>query len=333
MLYKFIRPFLFQLEAENAHNWTLNQLDHCPSWLFPDVTSKPIKVMGITFQHPVGIAAGLDKDGQHLKGLAKLHPAFIEIGTVTPKPQPGNDKPRIFRLPKAHALINRMGFNNQGVDALIKRLAHKYYNGILGINIGKNKSTPIEEASQDYQIAMTKVYPFADYITINVSSPNTPELRKLQGPDFFPTLLAHLQYVRETLISEHNKRVPILIKISPDETDESLQQMAKCVCDFDMDGMIATNTTADHKSVEAWLAPQMQGGLSGRPLAEKSLHCLSILRQALGTEKCLISVGGIDGADIAKERMAAGADLIQVYTGLIYEGPGLIRTITKGLNE
>lgn len=332
MLYKFIRPILFQLEAENAHNWTLDKLDHCPAWFFPGVKDKPVQVMGLNFRHPVGIAAGLDKDGKHLEGLAKLHPSFIEVGTVTPKPQVGNEKPRLFRIPKANALINRMGFNNDGVDALIQHLSQKHYNGILGINIGKNKTTPLEQASEDYQISMQKVYSFADYITINISSPNTPDLRKLQGPDYFPVLLAELQYLRETLISTHKKRVPILIKISPDETDESLQQMAAWVREYDMDGMIATNTTANHKSVESWLTPEMQGGLSGRPLARKSLHCLTVLRKALGLEKCLISVGGIDSTKIAKERIAAGADLLQVYTGLIYEGPYLIRNIVNNLS-
>ncbi|WP_367606047.1 quinone-dependent dihydroorotate dehydrogenase [Legionella sp. W05-934-2] len=331
MLYKLIRPVLFQLEAETAHNWTLNQLDHLPGWLFPNVADKPVQVMGLNFRHPVGIAAGLDKDGQHLKGLAKLHPAFIEIGTVTPLSQPGNDKPRLFRLPKANALINRMGFNNEGVDALIKRLKQTQYDGVLGINIGKNKATPIENASDDYKIAMTKVYPYADYITINISSPNTPDLRKLQGPDFFPDLLKELQNLRESLTESQQKRIPILIKISPDEADESLQQMAKWVCDFEMDGMIATNTTADHQSVESLLNSSMQGGLSGRPLAQKSQHCLSVLRKALGPQKCLISVGGIDSVDIANERLAAGANLLQVYTGLIYQGPGLIKTLVNGL--
>ncbi len=333
MLYKIIRPLLFLLEAEKAHNWTLNQLDHCPGWVFPGIKDKPVDVMGLTFRHPVGIAAGLDKDGQHLRALAKLHPAFIEVGTVTPKPQPGNEAPRIFRLPKAHALINRMGFNNQGVDALIERLANKPYDGVLGINIGKNKTTPIEKAGLDYQKALEKVYPFADYITVNVSSPNTPELRKLQGQEFFPALLAQLQHTRETLSLEYKRRVPILVKISPDETDESLQQMARWVSDYEMDGMIATNTTSNHESVSSWLSPEMQGGLSGKPLAGKSLHCLTVLRKALGPEKCLISVGGIDSMESAKERMAAGADLLQLYTGLIYEGPGLIRTIVNGLTH
>lgn len=331
MLYKFIRPILFQFEAEQAHNWTLNQLDHCPDWFFAEVHNKPVEVMGMFFRHPVGIAAGLDKDGQHLKGLAKIQPSFIEIGTVTPRPQPGNDKPRLFRIPKANALINRMGFNNKGVDSLVKHLRNKHYEGILGINIGKNKSTSLEQANEDYKTAMKKVYPFADYITINVSSPNTPELRKLQGPDFFPSLLADLQYVRETLIDKYQNKVPILIKISPDETEDSLQQMAGWVRDYEMDGMIATNTTSHLQSVESWLTPEMQGGLSGRPLARKSLHCLTVLRKALGLEKCLISVGGIDSPKVANERLAAGADLLQVYTGLIYEGPNLIRDIVKGL--
>lgn len=330
-LYPAIRPLLFQLSPEKAHDWTLQSLQYLPKILFPQPAIKPVKALGYTFSHPVGLAAGLDKNGDYLSGLDKIGFSFLEIGTVTPKAQAGNPLPRLFRLPEASALINRMGFNNHGVDALINNVQQAKYSGILGINIGKNKETPLDNAADDYTLCLQKVYLHASYITINISSPNTPDLRQLQQEDFFRHLLQTLQEEREKLIQHHQKKVPLVVKISPDEDEETVKKMVALVLHFGFEGMIATNTTASRETVKHLRYGLEAGGLSGAPLRKASLQTLRLLRSEAGDALTLIGAGGIDSPQVAREKLQAGADLLQVYTGLIYRGPALVREIVSAL--
>jgi dihydroorotate dehydrogenase len=331
-LYDWLRPALFMLNPERAHDWTLRALHLAPTQFFQEnLNHSPIYAMGLTFPHPVGLAAGLDKDGMHLDALSKLPFSYIEVGTVTPKPQIGNPKPRLFRLKKSEALINRMGFNNRGVDALVLRLQKTHYQGILGINIGKNKDTPLERAVDDYVYCMNKVYPYASYITVNISSPNTPDLRQLQQPDFFSDLLKQLRQTQLKLRDLYQRHVPLVVKISPDETPDTLKQMAAIILEQGIEGIIATNTTCSRVGVEGEAEKNETGGLSGKPLFAASTATLRLIKQEVGDAVTLIGVGGIDSGSAAFEKIQAGASLLQVYSGLIYKGPRLIEDIVSTL--
>lgn len=330
-MYQAIRPLLFQLEAEKAHKLALASLDYLPHSCFKQAKGQSVKAMGLEFPHAVGLAAGLDKNGEHLDGLAKLGFSFIEIGTVTPLAQIGNPQPRLFRLPEAEAIINRMGFNNKGVDALVDYVQKAKYTGVLGINIGKNKETPLNKAADDYLICLRKVYKHASYVTINISSPNTPELRQLQQGDYLDHLLGQLKEEQQKLSDQSQKRVPLVVKISPDETDETLKQMADTIVRHGIDGIIATNTTCARAGVEGLVNAEQQGGLSGQPLKNSATHCLGLVKSYVGNALTLIGVGGIDSPSTAQEKLDAGATLIQVYTGLIYKGPNLVSELVDGL--
>jgi dihydroorotate dehydrogenase len=295
------------------------------------VKDKPLTVMGIKFPNPVGLAAGLDKNGECINAFAAMGFGFVEVGTVTPRPQPGNDKPRIFRLPAANAVINRMGFNNKGVDYLVSQVQSANFKGILGINIGKNKDTPEENAKDDYIHCMRKVYNFSSYITVNISSPNTPGLRSLQYGDALDDLLSSLKVEQKVLAEQYGKYVPVAVKIAPDLTEEEVTSIAKSLIDNDIDGVIATNTTLSREGVEGLEFENEQGGLSGAPVKEKSTQVIKLLAQALGNKLPIIGVGGIASSDDANEKLQAGASLVQVYTGFIYQGPPLVKEIVNGL--
>jgi dihydroorotate dehydrogenase len=308
-------------------------LSYLPQFYFKKPPSKPVIAMGLDFPHPVGLAAGLDKNGEYLDGLAKIGFSSIELGTVTPRPQEGNPKPRLFRLPEAQGIINRMGFNNQGVDALITHIKKAHYKGILGINIGKNKDTPLNQAADDYLFCLRKVYEHASYITINISSPNTPDLRQLQQGEYFADLLSQLQTEQIKLSDQFQRHVPLVVKVSPDETDETLKQMTEIILHHGIEGIIATNTTCSRELVKNIPHAEEQGGLSGRPLTDLSNQCLHLLKQYVGNALTLIGVGGIDGSISAQEKLNSGASLVQVYSGLIYQGPGLVSEIVSGLKS
>ncbi len=326
--YALLRPALFSLDPETAHDATLTSLNsaHCLGLtrLLPQPAPDPRTVMGLTFPNPVGLAAGLDKNGDCINGLAALGFGFIEIGTVTPRPQPGNPRPRLFRLPAAQAIINRMGFNNHGVDALVENVKRAHYNGILGINIGKNADTPIEQAADDYLIGLRKVYAHASYVTVNISSPNTKNLRQLQGGDELDALLVRLKAEQEKLAQQHGKYVPLAVKIAPDLDGEQIRQIAALLLKHRIDGVIATNTTLARAGVENLPHGNEAGGLSGAPVRESSTAVIRALAAELQGALPIIGVGGIlKGAD-AVEKMRAGAALVQLYSGLIYRGWGLV---------
>jgi dihydroorotate dehydrogenase len=328
-MFSLLRSALFQIDPEAAHHFTINGLNALHSLglgraIAPCIPGDPRTVMGLTFPNPVGLAAGLDKNGDCIDGLAALGFGFIEIGTVTPLPQPGNPKPRLFRLPQANAIINRMGFNNDGVDKLIENVQRAKYRGILGINIGKNASTPIENAADDYLICLRKVYAHASYVTVNISSPNTKNLRQLQDRDALNDLLKLLKAEQQKLADTHGKYVPVVLKIAPDMEVEQVGQIAQLLMQHRIDGAIATNTTMSREGVERLPHGSEAGGLSGAPVREKSTRVISQLTAALHGELPIIGVGGIlSGAD-ALEKIHAGAALVQIYSGLIYRGPALI---------
>jgi len=284
----------------------------------------PVNAFGMEFPNPVGLAAGLDKNGEHLDALGALGFGFIEIGTVTPKPQPGNPRPRMFRLPERKAIINRLGFNNEGVDALLHNVQRANWRGVLGINIGKNAATPNERALDDYLYCLERVYPLASYVTVNISSPNTKGLRDLQGADELPRLLGTLRERHEQLAAQHRARKPLLLKIAPDLDDAQMDTIVKAVLDAGVDGLICTNTTIDRSAIAGEPLAQEVGGLSGKPLFEKSTAILRGMAQRIGGKVPLIGVGGIlTGADAA-EKLDAGATLVQIYSGMVYRGPWLL---------
>jgi dihydroorotate dehydrogenase len=330
-MYSLIRPFLFHLEAEKAHHLALKSLHVAPACWFSKPKGRAVSALGLEFPHPLGLAAGLDKNGEHLDALAKLGFSFIEVGTVTPKPQDGNPKPRLFRLPAAEAIINRMGFNNKGVDALISNIQKANYQGILGINIGKNKDTSLDMAVDDYLFCMRRVYPHASYITINISSPNTPDLRQLQHVDYFLKLMKRLREEQLILADLHQHHVPLVVKLSPDEKDDTLKQIAEVLVTLGIEGIIATNTTCEREAVSSLQHGGESGGLSGPPLALRATQCLRVLKGVVGGDLTLIGVGGINNADSAKEKLLAGASLLQIYTGLIFQGPGLVSDVVDGI--
>ncbi|MBL0709802.1 MAG: quinone-dependent dihydroorotate dehydrogenase [Colwellia sp.] len=336
MFYSAIRKVFFQFDAETIHELTIKSLKNTGSTMLNNVykqtvANKPVNVMGIDFPNPVGLAAGLDKNGECVDAFAAMGFGFVEVGTVTPRPQPGNDKPRIFRLPEANAIINRMGFNNKGVDYLVSQVRAAKFNGVLGINIGKNKNTPEESAKDDYIHCMRKVYDFATYITINISSPNTPGLRALQYGDALNELLSALKVEQAQLAEQYAKYVPIAVKIAPDLTEEEVLSIAQSLIDNNIDGVIATNTTLSREGVEGLEHGDQQGGLSGEPVKDKSTTVIKILSKALDNQLPIIGVGGIASSSDANEKLAAGASLVQVYTGFIYQGPGLVKKIVNGL--
>jgi len=325
--YALIRPFLFALDAERAHEWTLSLLALGASLGIGDstpVSANPVDVMGLHFPNRVGLAAGLDKNGTAIDGLCRLGFGFLEVGTVTPRPQPGNPKPRLFRLPEHQAIINRMGFNNAGIDALIERLAKVRYRGILGINIGKNFDTPIEHAVDDYLICLDKAYQQASYIAVNISSPNTKNLRQLQGASELDALLGALKSRQSTLADRHGKYVPLALKIAPDLDPGQIVNIADALRRHKIDAVIATNTTLGREGVEASPLAAEAGGLSGSPLFEKSTDVIRKLAQALAGELPIIAAGGITSGIRARAKLEAGAALVQIYSGLIYRGPQLV---------
>lgn len=327
MLYPLLRPALFALDAETAHRLTLSTLSTLERFgIMSRSRARQCErtVMGIRFPNPVGLAAGLDKDGAHIDGLATLGFGFIEVGTVTPRPQPGNPRPRMFRLPQANAIINRMGFNNHGADALVENVQRARWRGVLGINIGKNFDTPLERALDDYVACLRKVYAIASYVTINISSPNTKGLRDLQGADELEKLLGGLAAERTKLAETQGKRVPLAVKIAPDLDDQQIAAVAEIAVKHGFDAVIATNTTTSRDEVAALPHGSEAGGLSGAPLTRKSTEVVRELVKALRGAIPVIAVGGImSGAD-ALEKIAAGASLVQLYSGLIYRGPALV---------
>jgi dihydroorotate dehydrogenase len=339
LLYSLARKLLFSLDPETAHNLTLASLKRAAALGITNRIEKPTfaprTVMGITFPNPVGLAAGLDKDGAYIDGLAALGFGFIEVGTVTPRSQPGNPKPRIFRLPAANAIINRMGFNNGGVDAFVNNVqASKFYQdkeGILGLNIGKNADTPIERAADDYLHCLEKVYPYASYVTINISSPNTKNLRQLQGESELDTLLSKLKDAQHRLADRHMRYVPIVLKIAPDIDREQIKMIAGTLVLNKMDGVIATNTTITRDAVTGMRHANEAGGLSGAPVFDLSNTVIAALKTELGNALPIIGVGGIMKGDDAKAKIEAGASLVQLYSGLIYRGPALVRECAAAL--
>lgn len=337
MFYGLFRILLFQFEPETAHDWTLRLLRWTPAKLLNalfargSALSAPRQVMGIDFPNPVGLAAGLDKNGECIPAWGALGFGFIEIGTVTPRPQPGQPKPRLFRLPEAQALINRMGFNNKGVDYLVEQVRRSGFKGVLGVNIGKNADTPVERAIDDYLIGLRRVYPWASYVTINVSSPNTPGLRDLQYGEALDRLLGALKAEQRQLSDQYGRYTPLAVKIAPDIADADLPAVAQALLRHQMDAVIATNTTFSRTGVERLPNADQAGGLSGAPLRQRATILVKQLRELLGDAFPIIAVGGMmSGADAA-DRIAAGANLVQIYTGFIYRGPSLIREIVKAL--
>jgi len=336
MLYDLVRGLLFQLDPETAHAVTLNTLrlicrGPVARYYAARVPASPRTVMGIQFPNPVGLAAGLDKNADYLNALGGLGFGFIEVGTVTPRPQPGNPCPRLFRLPQAQALINRLGFNNRGVDYLVEQVRRARFRGVLGINIGKNFDTPLECAADDYLLCLRKVYPHAHYIAVNISSPNTPGLRDLQYGEPLERLLEILKEAQARLAVEHGHYVPLAVKIAPDLSDEDISVVGQALVDHSIDAVIATNTTFSRQGVERLAHAQETGGLSGHPLAARATEVVQRLHDTLQGRLPIIAVGGILSAADAGAKVAAGASLVQIYTGLIYKGPALIRQVAEAL--
>ena len=336
-MYKFARKLLFSLDPELSHEISLELIGAAERLniigpFIPPFVRGPVEVMGLKFPNAVGLAAGLDKNGDCFNGLGKLGFGFVEIGTVTPKPQDGNPKPRLFRLADQYAIINRMGFNNKGVGHLVERVKKgKRFPGILGINIGKNKTTPEEDALNDYLQCLEHVYPYADYVTINISSPNTPGLRDLQFGEALDALLVGLKKRQHALADKYERYVPMAVKLSPDTDKDDLVAIAKQLLDNSIDGVVATNTTVSRNGVESSKYESEAGGLSGMPLREKSTEAIRILAKTLQGKIPIIGVGGICSAEDALEKVAAGASLVQIYSGFIYQGPALIHSIAEAL--
>lgn len=335
MFYPLVRQLLFRLSPEASHHAALRSLALAEKLgllpLFYHKQSLPVRVMGIDFPNPVGLAAGLDKNGDYIDALAALGFGFIEIGTITPRPQPGNPQPRLFRIPEAQAIINRMGFNNLGVDHLVRQVEKAKYQGVLGINIGKNFDTPVENAADDYVYCLEKVYEHASYVAVNISSPNTQGLRSLQTGTAFSDLLAQLKAAQARLAAHHGYYVPLAVKIAPDLQDEDIEYIAEQLVEHRIDGVIATNTTIGRSGIESLALASETGGLSGKPLKALSNYTLARLCQALAGRIPVIGVGGIMDGPGAADKIAAGASLVQVYTGFIYAGPGLIADAVQAI--
>ncbi|CAM9221601.1 quinone-dependent dihydroorotate dehydrogenase [Acinetobacter bereziniae] len=333
MLYSLARPLLFSLAPERAHELTLSMLKsaHKLGAMRQAVASKPVTCMGIVFPNPVGLAAGLDKNGAYIDALAGLGFGFIEIGTITPKPQEGNPHPRLFRIPQAKAIINRMGFNNDGVDKLVENVKAAKFKGILGINIGKNATTPVEDAVSDYLICLEKVYHYASYITVNISSPNTKNLRSLQSGHALTELLETLKKRQLELAEELQHYVPLVLKVAPDLDTTDIEFIASQLLQFKIDGLIVTNTTLSREGVEGLPFGDEAGGLSGAPVFEKSTACLAAFSKLLQGKIPLIGVGGILSGEHAVAKQQAGASLVQIYSGMIYTGPTLIKDCVNAM--
>ncbi len=341
--YALTRPFLFGMDAEAAHELTMDMLargQRTPlQWAWCNETvDDPIELAGLTFPNRVGMAAGLDKNARCIDALGAMGFGFVEVGTVTPKGQPGNPKPRMFRLPQARALINRLGFNNDGLEAFLQNVQQARFRSLprkhpmlLGLNIGKNATTPIENATTDYLTCLDGVYPHADYVTVNISSPNTQNLRALQSDAALDSLLSAIAQRRETLAAQHARRVPIFVKIAPDLDETQVSVIAATLQRHGMDGVIATNTTISRVAVQGMRHAEETGGLSGAPVLEASNQVIRQLRAALGSRFPIIGVGGIMSADDAVSKIRAGADVVQIYTGLIYEGPALVAKAAKAI--
>lgn len=337
-MYSLARSILFQFSGETAHELALDGLNAAHnvgvlSLFTKKAVQAPVEVMGIRFPNSVGLAAGLDKNADHLDALGALGFGFVEVGTVTPKPQPGNDKPRLFRIPEKEAIINRMGFNNKGVHHLVEQVKRSKFQGIVGINIGKNLTTSVEDAEKDYLYCLKEVYPHADYVTVNISSPNTPGLRNLQFGETLEALLRALKEEQTRLAEQHKRYVPIAVKIAPDMDDDEVRMVAENIRNQKMDAVIATNTTLEREAVKGLKNADEAGGLSGKPVRDKSTHVIKVLAETLQGELPIIGVGGIDCAEAAKEKIAAGASLVQVYTGFIYQGPKLIHEVAEAIAE
>lgn len=337
MAYSLFRPILFALDPERAHHAAFAALDTQAAlglariWAGHLPTSKPIEVMGLTFANPVGLAAGLDKDARHLRGLAQLGFGFIEVGTLTPKPQPGNPTPRMFRLVEHEALINRLGFNNGGVDDAVKRLERRDVSVPVGVNIGKNAATPIDHAVDDYLIALRAVYATADYITVNISSPNTKNLRDLQAPDSVAALISTLSREGEKLAKKHGKRKPVAVKIAPDIDDTIFTDVVAAIIDAGADAIISSNTTISRDGVNQHPFAKETGGLSGAPLTARADAVLGKVVKAAAGRVPVIGVGGIMSVADARRKLDIGASLIQIYTGMLYRGPGFVGELVRGL--
>lgn len=335
-VYPYLKPLLFRLEAERAHDLTLASLKRAEAWgllkgMATGCPAQPTQVMGLTFDNPVGLAAGLDKNAAVIDGMAALGFGFIEVGTVTPRPQPGNPKPRLFRLPEAQGIINRFGFNNLGVDQLLRNVQAAKYRGVLGINIGKNFDTPNERAADDYLFCMRKVYAHASYITVNISSPNTKNLRALQEKEALGQLLATLKAEQAQLAQQHGTYVPVVLKIAPDLSTEQIQEIAGLLMQHGMDGVIATNTTLARDAVTGLQHAEETGGLSGAPVRAGATRVIQTLAASLQGSLPIIGVGGILSGEDAREKIAAGASLVQIYSGMIYKGPQLITDCRRAL--
>ncbi|MGC8121887.1 quinone-dependent dihydroorotate dehydrogenase [Marinobacter sp. VGCF2001] len=335
-MYGLLRNLLFRLPAEQAHNLTLGGLDVAQKLGVLGALTKspapcPVNVMGLEFPNPVGLAAGLDKNADHIDALGALGFGFIEVGTVTPVAQPGNPRPRMFRLPEHQAIINRMGFNNEGLDHLIRNVRERRYRGVLGINVGKNKDTPNDQSEQDYRKGIAAVYPYADYITVNVSSPNTPGLRDLQFGDSLKQLLFAIKEEQAVCEGQYGHYVPVAVKIAPDLDDQGIRFVANALLEAGLDGVIATNTTISREAVQGHRHEHEAGGLSGAPVREASVRVIQGLYAELGDKLPIIGVGGITDGESAAEKIRAGARLVQVYTGFIYRGPALVNEAVEAI--
>ncbi|CAM3636660.1 quinone-dependent dihydroorotate dehydrogenase [Parendozoicomonas haliclonae] len=339
-MYRLARSLLFRLNPETAHDLTLDMMGAAQRLglmgtlarsMARPVISTPVKVMGLEFPNPVGLAAGLDKDGECIDAFDSLGFGFVEVGTVTPVGQAGNDKPRIFRLAENEAIINRMGFNNRGVDHMVANLKKVKSKAIIGVNIGKNKDTPVEKANDDYLACLRKVYEWAGYITVNLSSPNTPGLRELQFGEHLRSLLKALKDEQAILAEKHGRYVPVAIKLAPDMTDDELREIAAELVAFGIDGVIATNTTLERDAVAGHVYGNEQGGLSGAPLTTLSTDKIRVLAEAVDGKLPVIGVGGIMSAGDAVEKIRAGASLVQIYTGFVYKGPDLVSEVAEAV--
>lgn len=337
MIYPALRKLLFKLPAERSHNLALTAIGKTPAPVLrtmadKKIIDKPCTVMGIDFPNAVGLAAGLDKNADYYNGLAQFGFGFVEVGTITPRPQPGNARPRMFRLQEDDAVINRMGFNNRGVSYLVDKVRNTDYNGVLGINIGKNKDTPLERAHEDYQQCMQRVYPLADYITVNISSPNTPGLRDLQVGEATAKLLREVKATQQTLTDKHGRYVPVAVKVAPDMAEQDINEFCDTARRLAIDAIIATNTTLSRPDLQSVHADET-GGLSGRPVTEKALYTVALLVQRLQKEIPVIGCGGIFSGDDALAYLEAGASLVQIYTGFIYRGPELVSEIRRSIKQ
>lgn len=337
-MYSFARPFLFCLDAERAHDLALTAIEAAyRTGLNPLLAAKlaplPTQVFGIDFPNPVGLAAGLDKNGAHIDALAALGFGFIEVGTTTPRPQPGNPKPRMWRLPEHLAVINRLGFNNAGVDALVRNAERARYSGVLGINIGRNKDTPNDRAIDDYLLCLERVYPRATYVTVNISSPNTQGLRDLQEQETLKRFIGTLREAQENLAAQHGARKPMLLKIAPDLSEAELDGIAAVLLAAKIDGLICTNTTIDRSAIAGAPYAEEAGGLSGKPLFQKATSVLHGMAKRLADRIPLIGVGGILDATDAADKISAGASLVQFYSGMIYRGPALIGESVEAIRK